>query len=76
VSIGADDVVIRLRTGFLKDAVTRIRGMVDAGETYEAVIAGAELRRYFEWVRETLAPEDGRALWQQIQTLPGNFNAR
>jgi hypothetical protein len=75
VSVLVDDPVIRLRTGYLKHAIMRIRGLVDAGESYEAIIAAAELRRYFGSVRETLSPEDGRALWQQIQALPGNLNA-
>jgi hypothetical protein len=73
VSIVADDPVIRLRTGFLKQAVMRVRGMVADGEIYEATMKAQDLQRYFEWVRETLSPEDRRSLWQQIQALPRNL---
>jgi hypothetical protein len=65
--------VIRLRTGFLKQAVERVLGMVAEGKIDEATIEGQELQRYFEWVGETLSPEDKRALSQQIEALPKSF---
>ena len=44
--------------------------MVAEGKIDEATIEGHELQRYFEWVRETLSPEDKRILRQQIEALP------
>jgi hypothetical protein len=73
VSTVADEPVIQLRTGFLKQAVIRVLGMAAEGEIDEATMKAQDLPRYFEWVRETLSPEDRRSLWQQIQALPRNF---
>jgi hypothetical protein len=45
-----DETVMRLRTGFLREAVLRVRELVAQGEINEAIVKGAEVRRYFEWI--------------------------
>jgi len=76
VSVGEDETVKRLRAGFLRRAVIRIRELVAHGETDEALIGSTELRRYFEWIKEELPPGERGLLFQQIQTLPGTFQIR
>jgi hypothetical protein len=36
----------------------------------EALNGSSELRRYFEWIKEGLAPDQRDLLSEQIQTLP------
>ena len=36
----------------------------------------AGLRRYLEWIKEELRPDERGLLFQQIQTLPGTFGTR
>jgi len=73
VSAVADDIVVRLRTNFLKRAVMRIRELASHGEIDEALVGGTELRRYFEWVKDDIPFAERGPLLEQIQTLPGNF---
>jgi hypothetical protein len=70
VSAVAHETVIRLRTGFLRSAVIRIRELAAHGYMEDAVNRSSELRRYFEWVKEDLSPDQRGLLFEQIQTLP------
>jgi len=76
VSAVADDVVTRLRTGFLKRAVLQVREMAAHGELDEALTAVGELRRYFEWVKDDFSVEERGELLDQIQALSGKIRAR
>jgi hypothetical protein len=66
----ADETVIRLRTGFLRSAVTQVRELAAHGEREDAMNGSDELRRYFEWIKEDLPPVERNVLSEQIQTLP------
>jgi hypothetical protein len=70
VSADADETVIRLRTGFLRNAVIRIRELAARGDMEDALSGSNELRRYFEWIKEDLSPAERGSLFEQIQTLP------
>lgn len=66
----ADETVMRLRTGFLRSAVIRVRELAAHGDMEEALNRSSELRRYFEWIKEDLFPAERGVLFEQIQTLP------
>jgi len=70
VSRVENDSVVKLRTAFLKRAVTQIRELAARGETEEAFVEGSELRHYFEWFKERISPEERHLLFEQIQALP------
>ena len=72
MKIETDELVIPLRTDFLKQAVKPVRALVAKREIYDATIAGAELQRYFEGIRETISAEERVLLSEEIQTLPGS----
>ena len=69
-----DDTVVRLRTRFIKGAVVRVRELATHGQIDDAIVAGTELRRYFEWVRGAISREEMAPLSEQIQDLPGRLN--
>lgn len=67
---GLDETVTRLRTGFLRSAVTQVRELAAHGDMEDALNGSNELRRYFEWIKEDLSPAERLVLFEQIQTLP------
>jgi hypothetical protein len=71
-----DEAVVKLRTNFLKRAVQQVKDMVAHGRKDEALKAFHEVRRYFEWVKEGISPEDRGPIFEQLQALPGLFKAR
>jgi len=71
-----DEAVVKLRTNFMKRAVQRVREMVAHGRVEEALTALQEVRRYFEWVREGISPEERGPIFEQIRALPGIIKAR
>jgi hypothetical protein len=73
VDVVADTLVVRLRTGFLKEAIARVRELAAHGEIDEALMAADQVRSYFEWVKEDISPEDRAPIFEQIIALPGTF---
>jgi hypothetical protein len=69
--VSEDDTVVRLRTSFIQRAVVRVRELATQGQIDDAIVAGTELRRYFEWVRGAISREEMAPLTEQIQALPG-----
>jgi hypothetical protein len=59
-----------MRTDFLRSAVIRVRELVAHGDMEDALNGSGEVRRYFEWVKEDLAPVERAVLSEQIQALP------
>lgn len=74
VDVVANELVVRLRTGFLKQAVARVRELVADGEIDEALMAADQVRNYFEWVKKDISPEDRGPISEQITALPGSFS--
>jgi hypothetical protein len=66
----ADETVMRVRTGFLKNAVTQVRELVAHGDIQDALNASYEVRRYFEWIKKDLSPAARGVFLEEIQTLP------
>jgi hypothetical protein len=74
VDVVANELVVRLRTGFLKRAIARVRELAAHGEIDEALLAADQVRSYFDWVKKDISPEDRGHIFEQITALPGSFN--
>jgi hypothetical protein len=72
----ADETVMRLRTGFLKSAVIQVKELAVHGDMEDALNRSSELRRYFEWIKESLSPGERGFLFEQIQALPKAIEIR
>jgi hypothetical protein len=70
VIANADETVMRLRADFLRGAVIQVRELAAHGDMEDALNGSGELRRYFEWIKEHLSPDQRALLSEQIQTLP------
>jgi hypothetical protein len=60
---------MRLRADFLRSALIQVRELAAHGDMEGALNGSDELRRYFEWVKEDLSPDQRALLSEQIQTL-------
>jgi hypothetical protein len=69
VIVNADETVMRLRADFFRSAVIQVRELAGHGDMEDALNGSGELRRYFEWVKEDLSPDQRGLLSEQIQTL-------
>jgi hypothetical protein len=58
----------RLRTDFIRRAAERVENMI-AYQADEVVTAVEELRRYFEWVKDGICPEERLQISQRISGL-------
>ena len=58
----------RLRTDFIRRAAERVENMI-AYQADEVVTAVEELRRYFEWVKDSICPEERLQISQRISGL-------
>jgi hypothetical protein len=67
---------MRVRTGFLENAVMRVRELVARGDIQDALAASYEVRRYFEWIKKDLSPAARGFLFEEIQTLPAPISRR
>ena len=62
------DDVARIRTEYLRQAVLWVSKLAAHSGT-DARIAARQLRRYFEWVQDSLLPEQEGPLFEQIEAL-------
>jgi hypothetical protein len=60
--------VARIRTEYLRQAVLWVHELA-AQSRIDARIAASQLRHYFEWVQDSLLPEQEGPLLEQIEAL-------
>ena len=64
-------IVARVRANFLRHALARVREKGARGVDFnEALAEAAELRRYFEWVKQDMPTEEQAQLGGQFSALP------